>query len=205
MIKHIETLAVEVAKDERKLIETKNEYDLKLRTVEENLKKTLLLGDNTSKFNTEQKQINKNNYDDLLRINDTIFNQPKQYGFILDIGTHMGFPIDGKNESLGKITSHIISFPFQVLEDRMNIQHTLITHTSNWKDDLSSHIRTVKLDTTVVNKPGENLVVTTKLTIELYTFRSNGTHHWGIHFHAYLLVTIFRDNILTIKNSSTSL
>ena len=89
MIKHIETLAVEVAKDERKLIETKNEYDLKLRTVEENLKKTLLLGDNTSKFNTEQKQINKNNYDDLLRINDTIFNQPKQYGFILDIGTHM--------------------------------------------------------------------------------------------------------------------
>ena len=39
MIKHIETLAVEVAKDERKLIETKNEYDLKLRTVEENLKK----------------------------------------------------------------------------------------------------------------------------------------------------------------------
>ena len=204
IIKEIEDQRGKLEKLETAIKNLKNETELQMKSIEllnqGDIKKLADFQAELVKLTKEQKQINKNIHDDFIRINDSIFNLPKQYSFLLDIGIHLGFPVDGKTESLGKVTSHEIIFPFNILEDRLNLQHTLITHTSDWKDDLSSHIRTVKIDKTIKDERNERVIESTKLTIELYTFRSNGTHHWGLHLHSYLLVTIFKDNILTIKN-----
>ena len=124
----------------------------------------------------------------------------KQFGYTLDIGVHLNIPAD-KSASVGKVTSHDIAFPFRLYETMINLQVTLVGHTGEWKDDISCYIRNWRINTVYKNLKDTPEVIQSTLTIELYTFRINGEHHWGIHLHAYLLVNIFNDNLLVIKNS----